>query len=60
MIDLLTLTAWKPIMGYFIPTGLGITFIVHLESVCGEMVSVIGNGHGNMSSNPWWDCSHFI
>ena len=25
----------------------------------GVMVIVIGNGHGNMSSNPGWDWLHF-
>ena len=25
----------------------------------GGMVIVIGNGHGDTSSNPGWDCLHF-
>ena len=26
---------------------------------CGVMVIVVGNGHGNTSSNPGWDWVHF-
>ena len=33
--------------------------IKHLESACGVMVIVIGNGHGDTSSNPGRDWLHF-
>ena len=30
-----------------------------LNSACGVMVIVTGNGHGDTSSNPGWDWLHF-
>ena len=29
------------------------------SGACGVMVIVVGNGHGDMSSNPGWDWLHF-
>ena len=26
------------------------------EGVCHVMVTIVGNGHGDVSSNPWLDC----
>ena len=33
--------------------------LIHMGGVCGVMVIVAGNGHGDMSSNPGWDWLHF-
>ena len=30
------------------------------ESACEVMDSIIGNGHGDQSSNSGWTCLHFI
>ena len=34
--------------------------LYHNLFACGVMVIVVGNGHGDMSSNPGWDWLHFV
>ena len=34
-------------------------YVFILGGACGVMVIVVGNGHGDMSSNPGRDCLHF-
>ena len=40
--------SYQPIRGYFMPRG-----------TCGVMVTIVGNGHGDLSSNPGQSCLHF-
>ena len=32
---------------------------IHIRGVCGIMVTIRGNGHGDLSSNPCLGCLHF-
>ena len=34
-------------------------FAINMGSAHGVMVIIIGNGHGDTSSNPGWDWLHF-
>ena len=38
---------------------LNLKILISLRAPCGVMVIVIGNRHGDPSTNPRWGCLHF-